>query len=508
MNTEKNNSSDEIMKSSLLVKNTLWNTLGIILPLFVGLFSIPILIEELGTESFGILTIVWMIIGYFSIFDFGLGRALTKLIAENLGKESQENIPGLFWTAIIMMICAGIIGTVVMFFLSEPMVYLWLNIEQSHQSDSLTSFYILSFSIPVVIATTGFRGVLEAYQKFAIVNKIRVPLGILTFLGPLAVIPFSTSLSVIVVVLLFGRLLGLYAYYYYCLQTVPILRKEIVFDKSKIKPLFRFGGWMTVINVVGPMIAYLDRFLIGSILTMTAVTYFVAQYEIVTKLLLLPMGLLGVLFPAFSTMLNSNREKAVFFFKKGTNIIFYVMFPILLTINLFAHEGITIWLGSEFAENGSGLMKWLSIGVFLNSIARMPFVMIQSAGRPDLIAKLFLIQIPFYILALWYSLVNFGIEGAAIVWMIRIYIDTIAMLILSKKVVCEVGRFPIIIIAKLSIAISILYLVTFAQDIMIKGLLLFALVFFNGLLGWKFSFSFKERAGIIRSIRNKLVGKN
>lgn len=506
MSTEKNISSHEITKGSLLVKNTLWNSLGIILPLFVGLFSIPILIEKLGTESFGILTIVWMIIGYFSIFDFGLGWALTKLIAENLGNENQDQIPALFWTAIIMMACAGIIGTVIMAFLSEPMVYLWLNIEQSHQLDSLTSFYILSFSIPVVITTTGFRGVLEAYQKFAIVNKIRLPLGILTFLGPLVVLPFSTSLSDIVVVLLLGRLLGLYAYYYYCLQTVPMLRKEIVFDKSKIKPLFSFGGWMSVINVIGPMMAYLDRFLIGSILTMTAVSYYVAQYEMVTKLVLLPMGLLGVLFPAFSTMLNSNREKAVFIFKKGVNIIFYVMFPIFLTINLFSYEGITIWLGSEFAENSSGVMQWLSIGVFLNCIARMPFVMIQSAGRPDLVAKLFLFEAPFYLLALWYTLVNFGIEGAAFVWMIRIFVDTIAMLILSKKIVCELGEFPIIYIAKLSMAILILYFVTFAQDIMIKGLLLFALVIFNGLLAWNFSFSFNERVGIIRFLREKLVG--
>jgi len=75
-----------------LARNVLWNLLGTGAPLLVALFAIPLLIEGLGTERFGVLLIAWMVVGYFSLFDMGLGRALTKLVAEKLGKGTGDEI--------------------------------------------------------------------------------------------------------------------------------------------------------------------------------------------------------------------------------------------------------------------------------------------------------------------------------------------------------------------------------------------------------------------------------
>ena len=47
---------------------------------------------------------------------------------------------------------------------------------------------------------------------------------------------------------------------------------------------------MTVSNVVGPIMVYLDRFLIGALLPMAAVTQYVTPYEVVTKLTVIPGG--------------------------------------------------------------------------------------------------------------------------------------------------------------------------------------------------------------------------
>lgn len=469
------NKGSEITRGSLLARNTLWNTLGLILPLFVGLVAMPFLVHGLGTERFGVLTIAWMVIGYFSIFDFGLGRALTKLVAEKLGGEDHSSIPSLIWTATVMMGFAGLIGSIVVALLAERMVYSWLNIGEIFQPESLNTFYILAVSIPFVIATTGFRGVLEAYQKFAVINIIRIPLGLWTFLGPLAVLPFSVSLDAIVLALLIGRIVGAYAYYHYCMKTVPNLRAAVSIDKNAIRPLLSFGGWMTISNVIGPLMVYLDRFLIGSLLTMTAVAYYVAPYEMVTKLWMIPMGLIGVLFPAFSTMLASDRTRAALYFSRGSNLIIYLMFPIFLAINLFAYEGMGFWLGNEFAENSSNVVIWLSIGVFLNCTARVPFVMIQSAGRPDLPAKLFLIELPLYLAGLWYALEHYGIEGAALVWSLRVFVDTIAFLVVTSRILPEIRNDAVNIFLSVMVAIIILLSVTLLSGILLKAMVLLIL---------------------------------
>jgi len=471
--------------------------LGLILPLLVGVIAMPYLIHGLGSARFGVLSIAWMVIGYFSIFDFGLGRALTKMIAEQLGRGDAKAIPPLFWTGMSIMMCAGVIGSIVVGLLSENIVFSWLNIDAALKQETLSTFYILAFSIPFVIATTGFRGVLEAHQQFAIVNIIRVPLGLLTFLGPLAVLPFSNSLDSIVMVLLIGRIVGAYVYYHFCVKTVPSIKDHISVDRSMARPLLSYGGWMTIGNVIGPMMVYLDRFLIGSVLTMTAVSYYVAPYEVVTKLWMIPTGLIGVLFPAFSTMLSSDKDKAALYFHRAVNIIFYLMFPVFLLVNLFAYQGIEVWLGSKFAEHSTVVMQWLSIGVFINCIGRVPFVLIQSAGRPDLVAKLFLIELPLYIICLWYALHHFGIEGAAIIWTVRVLLDTVVFLFMGGKIFPEVASVSRILTGKIFTAGVVLFLVMYVQALTVKFAVLLILFPAFLFIAWNY--------GLFPEDRRKLV---
>ena len=69
-----------------ITHNVLWNLVGAGLPLLVAIFVIPILIKNIGTARFGVLTLAWAVVGYFSLFDLGLGRAITKLASESLDR--------------------------------------------------------------------------------------------------------------------------------------------------------------------------------------------------------------------------------------------------------------------------------------------------------------------------------------------------------------------------------------------------------------------------------------
>jgi hypothetical protein len=76
-------------------RNAIYNLVGETVPILAALLAIPVLIRSLGTDRFGLLTIVWMVIGYFGLFDFGLGRALTKIVAEKLGAGRPDDVPAL-----------------------------------------------------------------------------------------------------------------------------------------------------------------------------------------------------------------------------------------------------------------------------------------------------------------------------------------------------------------------------------------------------------------------------
>jgi O-antigen/teichoic acid export membrane protein len=282
-------------------------------------------------------------------------------------------------------------------------------------------------SIPVIISTAGMQGILKAYQRFGLINAVRIPLGVFIFAGPLVVLPFSQSLLPLVSILVGGLLIAWGVHFPLCFRTIPALRHGIAIKRGLIGPLFRFGSWMTVTNIVGPLMVYLDRFLIGALASMTAVAYYTTPYEVVTKIGIMPAALVGVLFPAFSRGFVCNRSYTARLFSQGVRFIFLGMFPIILFIVTFAHEGIDFWLGPEFAHNSSCVLQWLAAGVFINSLAQVPFAMIQGAGRPDLTAKLHLVELPLYLVGVYWLINTHGIKGAAIAWAARIGIDAVCL---------------------------------------------------------------------------------
>jgi O-antigen/teichoic acid export membrane protein len=418
---------DNLINKNLLARNTGWNLAGLLIPIIVAIFAIPLLIRGLGTDRFGVLSLAWVVIGYFSLFDLGLGRALTQLVSKKLGTGQDQEIPELIWTALFLMLLLGLVGTIVMLLLSPWLVHEILNIPEALRPETLHSFYLLSLSIPFLVSTAGMQGILKSYQRFGLINAVRIPLGVLIFAGPLLVLPFSRSLLPVVSVLTVGLLIAWGVHFPICFFVIPALRRSIAIKAALVGSLFRFGSWMTVTNIVGPLMVHLDRFLIGALASMTAVAYYTTPYEVVTKLGLIPAALIGVLFPAFSTAFAHDRSYTTRLFSQGVKFIFLGMFPVALFIVTFASEGIDLWLGAEFVENSSYVLQWLAAGVFINSLAQVAFAMIQGAGRPDLTAKLHLLELPFYLLGVYWLIKQYGIQGAAVAWVARITIDAICL---------------------------------------------------------------------------------
>jgi O-antigen/teichoic acid export membrane protein len=421
-----------LTSGSLLARNTIYSLVGQGLPLIVAIFSIPLLIKEIGVDRFGILTIAWIIIGYFSLFDLGLGRALTQLVAEKLGSDKSDELPQLIWTASLLMILLGIFGTVVLIVISPWLVYSALKIPPELQTETLQSFNLLALSIPFVTSTAGFVGVLSALQRFDLINYVRIPSGLLMYLGPLAILPWSKNLIAIISVLLITRFCTWGIHISQCLHCLPGLsHQKFAFQQKSLKPLLRFGGWMTITNIVGPVMVYLDRFLIGSILSVTAVAYYTTPYELITKLHIIPSAIVSVLFPAFSSTFLIDKEQTTKLFYRGLKYIFIILFPVISLISFLANSGLKLWLGADFAQNSTFVLQWLAFGMLFNSFAQIPFAFIQGIGRPDVTSKIHLFELPLYLLVLTGLTARFGINGAAVAWVLRVIIDVVILYVVS-----------------------------------------------------------------------------
>lgn len=467
--------------NSILLKNILINLSSFAIPIIAGIISIPIIINNIGIEKFGILTIIWMFIGYFSLFDFGLGRALTKHVAEKIGSQQFDDIPYIVFNATLLMCVAGIFGSLLIFFSSQYIVLELLNIPQTLIQESIYSFYILALSIPVVITITGLRGVFEAFQNFKFISINKMLLGIYTFISPLLIIPVTNNLSVIVIALLAGRLVSFYFYFHEIKVIVKIEKKHMHVSPKYFKPLLAMSGWLTITNIIGPFMIYIDRFFIGMILSMSAVTYYVTPYEIVTKLLIIPTAILGVIFPAFSAFNEYNHDKILSLFRQTSITIIIILFVACLFIIIFSQEGLNIWLSAEFSKESSFALQLLTIGIFINSIAYTPFSLLQGIGRSDITAKLHIIEFFLYIPILWFAISKLGINGAALTWLIRVFLDLLLLLYSTQRLLPDLKIitnkiFLILTISIIILQVPILFNLSITSKILYLALSIFIFI--------------------------------
>jgi O-antigen/teichoic acid export membrane protein len=409
----------------LLARNAVWNLVMQCAPMAVAIVTIPVLIAGIGTERFGLLTLVWIVLGYFSLFDLGLGRALTKLVADELGRGAEESIPPLVWTGAALLGALGLLGALFVGMISPWLVRDALKIDRPLRGEALRAFLMMAALLPVVISTSGLRGVMEAHQKFRSINLVKMGTGLFTLVGPLLLLPFTRSLFAVVVVMASSKVIAWLVYIILCFRTIPGMHGRPAPRLALVGPLVKFGGWMTVANVINPIMVQLDRFLIGALLSTAAVAYYTTPYELVTKYWFLSNAVLGVIFPAFATSFVLDRVRTGLIFGRGVKYVFLILFPLVLGTIGLAPELLTAWLGVEFAREGTFVLRCLALGVFLNGLAQVPSALLQGVGRPDVTALLHVLELPLYLATAWFLIRSRGIEGAALAWTARTALDLV-----------------------------------------------------------------------------------
>jgi len=422
------------IKGETLARNTVLNLLGYGIPLVIGLISIPILIKYLGTERFGILTLIWVVFGYFSIFNLGLSLATTKFSAELIGKGKSKDIPDYLWTSVFSQFLLGIIGCLILVGVTSFLVTRVLNITPEFVNEAKTSFFLIALSLPFILISASLRGVLEAAQRFDLVNLVKIPSSSMNYIVPFICVLAGLGLPGIVLFIFLGRIITLIVWFFLCVKQFPQIKTKISFKKKLLKPLFSFGGWVTVSTILVPFFEYTDRFIIGAVVTMTAVSYYTAPYEMLMKLGILPSSLVITLFPTFSALYaGKNKERIKLIFGRAFKYLFIVIGGLTVLLFFYAPYILKIWLGEEFASQSTLVFQILCLGVLINSLARIPYSYIQGIGRADITAKLHIFEVVFFLPLAWFFIKWQGITGAAVAWTIRAAFDSLFLFYISWK---------------------------------------------------------------------------
>lgn len=429
------------VSASHIARGTIYNLLGLGVPLIVALITTPLLVKQLGVERYGVLMIVLTIVGYASLFDLGMSRSLTKVVAQKIGDNRLDEIPEWCLTGLILLASMGTIGGAALFLGSDMFFGTFITVPDGIVSEVGLMIRIVAISVPFVVLSAGLRGILEGFQDFARTNLVRSLLGIYLVICPLFTVFWSPSLAWIACSLLAGRVLFALVYWLMCRSQIHFSFIAFRLKGVVVRSLLVFGGWLTVSGLISPMLVSLDRIVLAGIVSVTAAAYYATAVDLVTRVLIIVSALGIVLFPVFSQLLVSNVASARTLYRRSLTTVKTVLFPVIFLIILFAEPFLGLWLGDDFAANATLPLQILALGVFVNGLSNAPLNVIQGSGRADITAKFHTLELVIYVPALWIASSYWGIIGAALVWTGRMLLDNQLITWYATRRVLDIATF-------------------------------------------------------------------
>jgi O-antigen/teichoic acid export membrane protein len=433
-----------------LKRNTLWNLAGSGLPLIAAAGLIPFTLHRLGNEAFGVLTLIWALIGYFSLFDMGVGRALTYELSKLRAKNDDVNVPCLLndnqkhieisltlKAGLLITLAAGGFGAVLMLLLSPSLATNWLKISPALQQDALYAFQIAALGIIPTTLTSGLRGALEGLERFASSNINKLILGFCMFALPaLSVILHGNQLWYIALYLVLTRiiimLLSIFQLKAYLFDEQGIFSSHAFSNiKTRVKPLLNYGIWMTVSGIISPLMVTGDRFFVSAAVGAAILPLYAIPQEGLQRLLILPAALCGALMPQFSA-LTAHAAKELYL--KNYKRVAFVMLGFCVFSAIVIYPFLSFWISTDFADKAFHIALVLCLGIWLNSIAFVPYTFLHANGKTKATALFHLFELVFYAVTLWFLVNQFGLIGAAWAWVLRVALDLILLSVLTNKI--------------------------------------------------------------------------
>ena len=173
------------------------------------------------------------------------------------------------------------------------------------------------------------------------------------------------------------------------------------------------------------MMVYGDRFFVSAAVGADQLSLYSIPQEGLIRLLIVPVAICGALLPTFTTITDQKQLIAVY--QKNHRRLMLIMLALCICSAIFAYPILSVWISTDFARQAIPIVLIFSLGIWINSIAVMPFILLQSKGKTALTAQFHVIELFVYILLLYILANKYGLIGAAWAWVIRVSLDLLLL---------------------------------------------------------------------------------
>ena len=439
------------MSKTPLRRNFVFNLIYPVVRLAVALVTIPIYVRHVGDARYGVISIVWVLLGYFGFLDLGLSRAATNALAK-LRDAPQPERARVLLTTMVLNVAFGLIGAALLFVVGGYLLENILSVPVDLKPEVAGALPWIACLFPMALISGVGIGALESRERFLLANLFQTLGMSLSQIAPVITAVFvSPSLTVVIpsaAVAQATSIIVLVAYVYR-LEGPFSLR---AFDWNEARALLSYGGWVTVTAVINPVLVSADQLLIGSLIGVAEVAHYAIPMNLVLRTQMLPAALGRTFFPRMSM---SSREAADELGGRALQSLGYGYAAVCAPAIILAPAFFRYWIGREFALVSAPVAQILFLGAWINGLAFLAYTLIQSQGRPDLTGKLHFAEVAPFLGVLWFLTSTFGIKGAATAWTLRSVLDALAMFWaagISRRIVVAAIARPVALLCGSEIA--------------------------------------------------------
>lgn len=413
------------------LKNVFWSWLGVLFSIASSLLLSPFIIHRLGDERYGIWVLVYSMVEYYGLVDFGFRSAVCKYAAHFRATGEIRQLEEVVATALFYFSGAGVIiiaGSIVLAWLSSRFFPI--------SPQNLPAFRFLIILTGVIeglgVLANTCTAVIEAYQRFDITNRIFVTANAVRVLGSFTVIYFGFGLRPLGGCVLFGQLLGYALTYRAMRRLLPgcsfSFRRA---TRAMARQLFGYGRHTFMANISLMVLNQDAPILIGHYLSAAFAGYFVYSLRLVTYSVEL-VGRLGLVTGSKTAELCAHGDRAgiarmAVLVNRYSLLLFL---PIAAYLSIFGRQLLTVWINPSFASHGAPLIPILGAGIVIAVAAAYNSISIlYGLGLHSSLARAVFVEAIASVVGLIYVIPRYGLIGAA--WVVA------GLLILSRGIVVQ-----------------------------------------------------------------------
>jgi len=393
----------------LTVKNIGSTLIGQTWTSLLGLLTLPVIVRGFGAEAYGLLSLSLSVVGVASLCDLGIGRALSKYVAEDGDGDSFGRTNRNIHSALSMTLSLAAVSTAAFALATPFLVSTVFHVRDSLAADARLVFLFTAAAVPAVLVRILLDGILVGKQRIAMLSGVNAAAATAKI-----AVAFTTALSsspVHFLVLGYCAISYLHAAAlgWLCFRgRSPVATLGLAWNFDLIRELLRLGSLSTVASGMSYVFYYLDRWVIAAILPMSVLGYYTVAFDIASRQQYITNAIGQAFFPVFSRSARLSREALTASYLQASKMTFVATTGLAVVLAGFAEPLLTCWISPEMGANASLLLKILSIGMVLSCYFNLPATaMLAGSGRPEVIA----VQVA------WAAVLHLAISMATIRWL-------------------------------------------------------------------------------------------